>query len=135
MSRNKILGSFKNDGWLYKVNETRNYYGTQLPVEGKSSSYEEVGAKIKWRYANGKGLSKEQLNIFQGWLTQSGSNKAIEVYSDFEFNIHDKIKFDIQEDISSASRIESYMEKRFESRQLSGNRKKSESVIKVLLIG
>ena len=99
-----------------------------LPIEGEENYFVDEGEKIRFKYSTGKGLTKVQFQLFQNWMVISG-NQVIETPSDIGFQTGESIILDGEDNI--INRIEV---KRNDSRQLRGNRQRSQSTVQILFL-
>ena len=82
--------------------------------------------KFNFMYSNGEGMSKEEYNLFQNWLIQSGS-AVIETSVNLNFNKGDKITINEEDNI-----IRRIIE-RIDKSRMNGN-KQDYRKIKILFI-
>ena len=82
--------------------------------------------KFNFAYSNGEGMTKEEYNLFQNWLVQSGS-AVIETSSNLPFNKGDKITIGGEDNI-----IKRILE-RVDKSRMNGN-KQDYRKIKILFI-
>lgn len=120
--RNNRIGLYREKGKLIRV------IGTDYDGVSQIPTFSKVEIPINFRYSNGEGFSKEEFNLFEGWIMQD-SGTVIETNSDEEFCKGDKIIIDYEENA-----ISKILEKVDTKTRLRGN-KKNHRKIKILFVG
>lgn len=121
MRMNRI-GLYREKGKLIRVAGTEYDGVSQVPIFSK------IEIPINFKYSNGEGLSKEEFNLFEGWIIQDGKT-VIETNSIEEFCKGDKIIIDYAENT-----INKIIEKVDTKTRLRGN-KVNHRKIKILFVG
>jgi hypothetical protein len=137
MKRNASQGMYRNyalhfivDEDKVKKDESGNYpYKTKVPIDGEDDFFVDVGESFKFKYSEGEGLTKDELALFNGWLVQD-TNDVIETFEAIDFNKGERIQID-----GANNLIEKTIKRRNTSRQLRGNKQRSESFKKWIFIG
>ena len=117
--RLRNIGFYRNNAIHKIIDEmsTTVTAGIRVPV------HESIGANIQFKYSNGEGFNKVELQLFQNWIVSTG-NAVIETNSNRLFQKGELIVIDGQDNI-----ITRVLTKRVVSKSIRNKKTKSKRIV------